>query len=94
MTPIAATDLVPAGSAIETGGPLELDPRTFGAKFPQQPLLIRHHLAEHPLCAVPRLLELAKALPESCVEYNDGNIPENMGNRPSPRTGLSATGRG
>jgi hypothetical protein len=69
---------------------LELDADTFAAQFPRRPFLVRHHLSEHPLFAIPRLLELAKSLPESCVEYNEGNIPVNMGYRASPRTGLSA----
>jgi hypothetical protein len=90
MTPTTAAAPAYTAGVVETAGPLELEPESFRAKFPQRPLVIRHHLADHPLFAVPRLLELAKALPESCVEYNEGNIPVNMGNRPSPRTGLSA----
>lgn len=69
--------------------PLELDPQTFRAQFPQRPFLVNHNLADHPLFAVSRLLELAKALPESCVEYNEGRISADMGGRLSPRTGLS-----
>jgi hypothetical protein len=72
------------------GHPLELDPEVFRAEFPRRPFLIRHHLADHPLFAISRLLELAKALPEGCVEYNDGNIPVNMGHQASRHTGLSA----
>jgi hypothetical protein len=68
---------------------LELESDTFRAQFPRRPFLVRHHLADHPLFAISRLLELSKALPESCVEYNEGNIPVNMGYQASPRTGLS-----
>lgn len=69
--------------------PLELNPEAFRTQFPQSPFLVNHNLASHPLFAVSRLLELAKALPESCVEYNEGRIDANMGGRLSPRTGLS-----
>jgi hypothetical protein len=69
---------------------LELDPETFRQQFPRRPFLIKHHLVDHPLFAIPRLLELSRSLPESCVEYNEGNIPLNMGAKASPRTGLSA----
>lgn len=70
--------------------PLELDPQTFQTQFPQRPFVIKHNLADHPLFAVSRLLELAKTLPESCVEYNEGRISTDMGGRLSPRNGLSA----
>jgi hypothetical protein len=73
-----------------TQPPLDLDPQTFRTQFPQRPFVIRHNLAHHPLFAVPRLLELAKTLPESCVEYNEGRISADMGGRLSPRNGLSA----
>lgn len=70
--------------------PLELDPHTFRMQFPRRPFLIDHNLADHPLFAVSRLLELAKTLPENCVEYNEGRISADMGGRLSPRNGLSA----
>jgi len=69
---------------------LEIDTPTFREQFPRRPFPVKHHLAEHPLFTVPRLLELAKALPENCVEYNQGDIPVNMDYKASPRTGLSA----
>jgi hypothetical protein len=69
---------------------LELDQETFRTQFPRRPFLVKHQLTRHPLFAIQRLLELSKALPENCVEYNEGNIPVNMGYKASPRTGLSA----
>src|SRR5690349_12010229 len=76
---------------IDTAPPLlELDPTLFNSKFPREPFLIRHSLADHPLFAIERLLELAKTLPNSCVEYNEGRIPINMNGQASPRNGLSA----
>lgn len=70
--------------------PLEFDPQLFKTQFPQRPFLVKHNLATHPLFAVARLLELSRSLPQSCVEYNEGRIPANMGGRLSPQTGLSA----
>jgi hypothetical protein len=72
-----------------SANPLEIDLGLFREQFPKRPFLVHHQLANHPLFAIPRLLDLAKSLPESCVEYNEGNIPTNMGNQASPRTGLS-----
>ncbi len=69
---------------------LEIDTPTFQNNFPRKPFLIRHRLSQHPLFGVSRLLELSKALPESCVEYNKGDIPLNMASQASPRSGLSA----
>jgi hypothetical protein len=68
---------------------LELDPESFRAQFPHQPFLVKHNLVGHSLFSIERLLGLAKRLPEKNVEYNAGNIPVDMGNQLSPRTGLS-----
>jgi hypothetical protein len=83
-----ASERVSTGT--KSGLPLEFSPEAFRAQFPQRPFLVNHNLASHPLFAVPRLLELARALPASCVEYNEGRIDANMGGRLSPQTGLSA----
>src|ERR1700674_5352286 len=64
-----------------SANPLEIDLGLFREQFPKRPFLVHHQLANHPLFAIPRLLDLAKSLPESCVEYNEGNIPTNMGNQ-------------
>jgi hypothetical protein len=68
---------------------LEIDKSIFQTHFPQKPFKIKHDLSNHPLFSIERLLELSKTLPESCVEYNEGNIPANMGYKVSPRTELS-----
>lgn len=69
---------------------LQIDKLVFEERFPKKPFKINHELTNHPLFSIDNLLELAKTLPEDCVEYNEGNIPVNMDNRPSPRNGLSA----
>jgi hypothetical protein len=75
--------------AAATGPLLEFDAQAFSSQFPSRPFLVRHRLADHPLFAIQRLLDLSKALSESSVEYNEGNIPVNMDQKASPRTGLS-----
>jgi hypothetical protein len=69
---------------------LEVDAEVFAAYFNRKPFHVRHALGGHPLFELPRLLQLARALPERFVEYNAGALP--VGARPeqTPRTGLSA----
>jgi hypothetical protein len=69
---------------------LEFNVDSFRTQFPHNPFLVKHNLVGHPLFTIESLLELAKRLPEKNVEYSAGNIPVDMGNQLSPRTGLSA----
>ena len=57
---------------------VDVDQQVFAAYFNRKPFRVRHSLAGHPLFELPRLLELARALPV-------GVRPEE-----TPRTGLSA----
>ena len=68
---------------------LDLDRPAFDAHFGKEPFAIRHRLADHPLFAVPRLLELAKSLPEDRVEYNAGDLPVSVDPARTPRNGLT-----
>jgi len=68
---------------------LVIDPETFRTHFNQKPYLLPHRLGDHPLFALPRLIELAKGLPAEYVEYNAGNIPVSIDSRLTPRNGLS-----
>jgi hypothetical protein len=68
---------------------LDLDRTAFDAHFGKEPFAIRHRLADHPLFAMPRLLELAKFLPEDRVEYNAGNLPVSIDPARTPRNGLT-----
>ena len=52
-----------------------LDQATFDARFNRRPFVIGHHLADHPLFTLPRLIELAQKLPQRKVEYNSGELP-------------------
>lgn len=68
---------------------LELDRATFISKFNREPFTIRHRLADHPLFALPRLIELARRLPAEHVSYNSGDVPITTGLYKGPQTGLS-----
>ncbi|MCI0637551.1 MAG: hypothetical protein L0Y72_10965 [Gemmataceae bacterium] len=68
---------------------LDIDAAEFKENFDRRPFLIRHHLCEHPLFVLPRVLELARTLPEHNVEYNAGNLEISQDPRQTPRNGLS-----
>lgn len=72
-----------------TSGLLDIDAAEFSSRFNRGPFLIGHHLADHPLFELPRLLELARTLPEKNVEYNAGAVPVNCDPSKTPRNGLS-----
>ena len=68
---------------------LDLDAATLQSKLNREPFLIGHKLADHPLFALPRLIELSRRLPEDCVAYNSGDVPLGQGLYKGPRNGLS-----
>ena len=69
---------------------LELESSGFRDQFSRTPFLVRHHLADHPLFALSKLVELSRRLPASRVEYNAGNVPLTLDPANTPQTGLSA----
>jgi len=77
-------DALPAAGRL-----LDIDEGAFRAGFDRHPFLIRHRLCAHPLFALPRLLELARVLPEADIEYNAGDLPVSVAPELTPRTGLS-----
>lgn len=58
--------------------------------FGTRPFAMRHHLAEHALFELPRLIGLARDLPAASVEYNAGDLPLTVDPARTPRNGLSA----
>ena len=82
-----AACVVPEGRGQEAL--LDIDAAQFRDNFNRRPFLIGHRLVDHPLFQLPRLLELARSLPEAHVEYNAGNIPISVAPELTPRTGLS-----
>lgn len=68
---------------------LELDAATFQSGFNRRAFTVKHHLSDHPLLALPRLIELSRSLRETSVEYNAGNAAISQNPDQTPRTGLS-----
>lgn len=66
---------------------------TFAASYPESATKLTHRLVDHPLLALPRLVELAAALPESDVEYNAGQLPIGIAPEdiPSPKLSIAET---
>jgi len=81
--------VVAAASSRSAPGFIKIDEALFKANFAKRPFRIEHNLADHPLFRLPRLIQLACALPAKHVEYNAGNIPVNLAPEKTPRTGLS-----
>ncbi len=77
-----------ARRAVHQGALLNIDNAIFQTDFARRPFRIEHNLVDHPLFQLPRLIELAGALPGKKVEYNAGNIPVNQAPDKTPRTGL------
>ena len=75
--------------ALERPGHLEVDPETFRANFNRWPFMVRHHLADHPLFTLRRLVALAHSLPADHVKYNAGDVTVDQGLYQGPQTGLS-----
>jgi hypothetical protein len=67
---------------------LSFDARELRLQFDRRPFYVEHTLAAHPLFQLPRLVELARALPADEVEYNAGALPVNADHRATPHTGL------
>lgn len=69
---------------------IAFDEQEFAASFGRQPFVIDHGLADHSLFQLDRLIDLCQTLPESCVEYNAGEIPVDLADHSkTPLNGLS-----
>ncbi|MBX9653315.1 transcription factor [bacterium] len=68
---------------------ITFDREEFKREFNHAPFIVKHHLSDHPLFELPRLIELSKSLPADRVEYNAGNVPITLDPTNTPRTGLS-----
>jgi hypothetical protein len=68
---------------------LDIDAASFQSHFDRKPFLIGHRLCGHPLFELPRLIELARRLPEGSSEYNAGDVPVHLDPSKTPRNGLS-----
>lgn len=61
----------------------------FRVAYPQQPALLNHRLAAHPLLEIEALAQLAERLPAHEVEYNAADLPIGITEQ-APSNGLSA----
>jgi len=61
------------------------------AQLERAPFAVTHTLSNHPLLQLPRLIELAAALPPVEVEFNRADIPLSQEYLKTPPNGLSAT---
>jgi hypothetical protein len=68
---------------------LGFDAETFRARFNRKPFIIAHGLVNHPLFALPQLINFSKRLPAGHVRYNAGAIPVDTALYKGPQTGLS-----
>jgi hypothetical protein len=66
-----------------------IDAACLAGKFEREAFAVRHRLTDHPLLQLPRLIELATVLPESSVEYNQGDLPIHQDYLATPRNGLT-----
>jgi cupin superfamily protein len=67
---------------------LEIEESAAGS-FDRKPFYIRHHLAEHPLFALERLLKLSRGLRGDQAEFYSGDVPVYTSPEETPSTGLS-----
>jgi Cupin-like domain len=90
MTPLATAACQRVSSLSCPSGPyLTIDRDVFWPRFNARSCFVHHQLCDHPLLAVPRLLELARWLPSRYVRINSGNVPVNATPDQIPGTGLS-----
>ncbi len=68
---------------------IQYDRDQLRTQFNRRPLHVKHALTEHPLFQLERLLELSKALPPSCIEYNSGELSTSQDPTLTPMNGLS-----
>ncbi len=59
----------PAATLIDAGADA-----SFEADFPLHPFPIRHGFVGHPLFALPRIIDLLRALPRDQIEFNTGKV--------------------
>jgi hypothetical protein len=76
--------------ADKTGHGLLASAEAIRAQTERAPFLVGHTLSDHPLLQLPRLIELAAALPPAEVEFNHAEIPLDQEYLKTPGNGLSA----
>jgi ribosomal protein L16 Arg81 hydroxylase len=69
---------------------LIIDPDKFKIDYPEKPVAVKHNLADHPLFAVDRLLEVQNEIPSKKVDWYTGKVGVNTDRIKTDPTGLSA----
>ncbi|WP_336986006.1 JmjC domain-containing protein [Altererythrobacter aquiaggeris] len=62
--------------------------QVFAARYPETPHTLRHDLSRHDLLTLDAIARLGETLPAHCAEYNRGDCPIGVGEKPAA-TGLS-----
>jgi hypothetical protein len=68
---------------------IELDKESVAGKLHQEPFMLRHSLADHPLFTLPRLVQLAGELPRDKVEFNAGDLKPGHAGEDIPRLDMA-----
>jgi len=68
---------------------LDIDEGKFSRAFPDRSFSVSHNLTGSPLFQLSRLVELSKQLPESCIEYNLGDLSVSQDPDQTPMNQLS-----
>lgn len=68
--------------------PIEAE-EAFRSLYPEQPGILTHKLASHPLFELEALVELAKRIRPVDAEYNRGDLPVGLDPAATPSNGLS-----
>jgi hypothetical protein len=68
---------------------LNLDAAELHRNFERTPFMIHHSLCDHPLLQLPRLIALAKSLPDGSTEFNRADLTLDQEYLKTPKTGLS-----
>ncbi len=69
---------------------LLLDRTHLATRFPDKPFPLRHRLQDHPLFALPRLVDLARQMERDRIEYSSGDLSPDQKPDDIPKIDLSA----
>jgi hypothetical protein len=68
---------------------LKIDPARLADGLGNEPFLVQHELATHPLLTLDSIAELADRLPEASIEHNLGTVSEVLPGGEAPKLDLS-----
>lgn len=68
---------------------IELDTKVAGEKLHKKPFPVKHGLTDHPLFTLPKLVDLAKALPRDRIEFNAGDLEIGQSAETTPKLDMA-----